>query len=76
MAPMEAIKAATSSAADLLGTSAKVGSVQAGKLADLVAVSGDPLAEPALLSHVSFVMKGGAVYRQNGAPTVIGSGGR
>ncbi|HMA48265.1 MAG TPA: amidohydrolase family protein [Magnetospirillaceae bacterium] len=70
MAPMEAIKAATSNAADLLGASASVGSVQEGKLADLVAVSGDPLKDPALLRHVSFVVKGGVVYRQNGAPTL------
>lgn len=72
MSPMEAIKAATSSAADLLGTSAKVGSVQEGKLADLVAVDGDPLAQPDLLRHVSFVMKGGVVYRAKGAPTLVG----
>jgi imidazolonepropionase-like amidohydrolase len=74
MSPMDAILAATRSAADLLGTSAKVGSVQAGKLADLVAVQGDPLADPSLLRHVSFVMKGGVVYRANGAPTVAGAG--
>ena len=71
MAPMDAIKAATSSAADLLGTGAKVGSVQAGKLADLVAVDGDPLASPGLLRQVSFVMKGGIVYRAKGAPTLV-----
>ena len=70
MSPMDAIKAATSSAADLLGTSASVGSVQEGKLADLVAVSGDPLKDPSLLRHVSFVMKGGVVYRQNDRPTL------
>ena len=75
MAPMDAIKAATSNAADLLGTSAQVGSVQAGKLADLVAVAGDPLKDPALLRHVSFVMKGGVVYRQNAEPTVAGMEG-
>jgi imidazolonepropionase-like amidohydrolase len=69
MSPMQAIRAATSSAADLLGTSAQEGSVQAGKLADLVAVDGDPLADPGLLRHVSFVMKGGLVYREGGKPT-------
>jgi imidazolonepropionase-like amidohydrolase len=71
--PDEAIKAATSRAADLLGTSASVGTVQAGKLADLVAVSGDPLKDPSLLRHVSFVMKGGEIYRRNDAPTLAGA---
>ena len=70
MSPMDAIKAATSNAADLLGSSASVGSVESGKLADLVAVSGDPLKDPTLLRHVSFVMKGGVAYRQNGGPTL------
>jgi len=74
MSPMAAIQAATSSAADLLGTSAQEGSVQAGKLADMVAVDGDPLADPTLLRHVSFVMKGGIIYRANGAPTLAGAG--
>ncbi len=72
MTPMDAIKAATSSAADLLGRSESVGSVQAGKLADLVAVNGDPLKDPSLLRHVSFVMKGGEIFRQNDAPTLVG----
>lgn len=72
MSPMEAIKAATSNAADLLGASASVGSVQAGKLADLVAVSGDPLKDPSLLRHISFVMKGGEIYRRNSEPTLAG----
>jgi imidazolonepropionase-like amidohydrolase len=71
LSPIEAIKAATSNAADLLGTSASVGSVQAGKLADLVAVSGDPLKDPSLLRRASFVMKGGVVYRQNGVPVSV-----
>jgi imidazolonepropionase-like amidohydrolase len=74
MSPLEAITAATSSAADLLGTSAHVGTVQAGKLADLVAVAGDPLKDPSLLRHVSFVMKGGVVYRRDDAPTLAGGG--
>jgi imidazolonepropionase-like amidohydrolase len=73
MSPMEAIIAATSSAAALLGTSDKVGSLQVGRLADLVAVSGDPLKTPELLDNVSFVMKGGVVYRRDGAPTISAS---
>jgi imidazolonepropionase-like amidohydrolase len=69
MKPIDAIFAATRNAADLLGTAERVGSVQADRLADLVAVDGDPLADPAVLGHASFVMKGGLVYRLNGQPT-------
>jgi imidazolonepropionase-like amidohydrolase len=69
MKPMDAIVAATRSAADLLGVSDRVGTVQAGKLADLVAVTGDPLAKPESLRHVGFVMKGGIVYRRDDRPT-------
>ena len=64
MTPMEAIQAATASAADLLGWSDRVGTIQAGRFADLVAVSGDPLAKIAELEHVRFVMKGGVVYKR------------
>lgn len=71
MAPMDAITAATRSAADLLGASDKIGSVQAGRYADLVAVAGNPLQTPALLGQVSFVMKGGRVVRRNGAATGV-----
>ena len=59
---MQAIQAGTMSAATLLGREAEVGSVEAGKLADLVAVDGDPLANIALLQRPSFVMKGGEVF--------------
>ncbi|HZO23393.1 MAG TPA: amidohydrolase family protein [Steroidobacteraceae bacterium] len=69
MKPMDALNAATRNAADLLGVSARVGSVQAGRLADMVAVADDPLSKPDTLQHVQFVMKGGIVYRQNGQPT-------
>ncbi len=68
MSPMEAIKAATSSAADLIGDSADIGSVQAGRYADLVAVSGDPLKDVTELERVKFVMKGGVVYKASGQP--------
>ena len=64
LTPMQAIQTATVSAADLLGWSDKVGSVQPGRFADLVAVSGDPLADIHELERVSFVMKGGVVYKQ------------
>jgi len=66
LTPMQAIQSATTSAADLLGWSDRVGSVTPGKYADLVAVDGDPLADIALLERVNFVMKGGVVYKSNG----------
>jgi imidazolonepropionase-like amidohydrolase len=63
MTPMQAIRTATTSAAELLGWSDKMGSVQAGKWADLVAVSGDPLKDVTELLRVKFVMKGGVVIK-------------
>jgi imidazolonepropionase-like amidohydrolase len=63
MPPMEAILTATRNAADLLGWSDRIGAVAPGLFADIIAVPGDPLADPTLLEHVSFVMKGGAVVR-------------
>ncbi len=70
MTPMQAIGAATREAAELIGAPDRIGSVQAGRFADLVAVAGDPLAQPALLGHADFVMKGGLVYRAGGVPAV------
>ncbi len=64
MTPMQAIQAATSSAADLLGHSDVVGSIKPGKYADVIAVSGDPLQDISTLEHVQFVMKDGKVYKQ------------
>src|SRR5215831_5462840 len=63
MTPAQAIRSATSSAADLLGRSKDVGTVEAGKYADLIAVSSDPLADVRALEKVGFVMKGGVVYK-------------
>jgi imidazolonepropionase-like amidohydrolase len=63
MTPMQAIRTATTSAAELLGWSDKMGTVEAGKWADLVAVSGDPLKDITELEHVKFVMKGGGVFK-------------
>ena len=63
MPAMEAIVSATVRAADLLGQSADLGSIEAGKFADIIAVPGDPLADPAEFGRVHFVMKGGEVYK-------------
>jgi len=63
MTPMQAIQAATSSAADLLGWKDRVGSVEPGKYGDLIAVAGDPLSDVRALEKVGFVMKGGEVVK-------------
>jgi len=63
MTPMQAIRTATTGAAELLGWSDKMGSIEAGKWADLVAVSGDPLKDITELQRVKFVMKGGSVFK-------------
>jgi imidazolonepropionase-like amidohydrolase len=63
MSPAQAIRAATSDAADLLGRSKDVGSIQPGKFADLIGVDGNPLTNIRTLEHVAFVMKGGVVVR-------------
>jgi imidazolonepropionase-like amidohydrolase len=65
MKPLDAIRASTTGAADLLGWSSQVGSVETGKYADLIAVDGDPLADVSVLSKVVFVMKGGQVVRND-----------
>jgi imidazolonepropionase-like amidohydrolase len=67
MTPMQAIQAATSSAADLLGHSKEVGSIKAGRYADIIAVAGDPLKDISLLENVQFVMKDGKIYRDFGS---------
>jgi imidazolonepropionase-like amidohydrolase len=70
---MDAVFSATRNAADLLGASDQVGSVQAGRYADLVATDGDPLKDPGEFERISFVMKGGVVYRAGGKPTAAGA---
>ena len=67
MTPMQAIQAATSNAADLLGHSTEIGSIKPGKFADLVAVSGDPVKDISVLENVEFVMKDGKGYKSAGA---------
>lgn len=63
MTPLQAIRAATTEASQLMGWQDRVGSVEAGKFADLVAVIGDPLADITELERVKFVMKGGHVFK-------------
>jgi imidazolonepropionase-like amidohydrolase len=65
MTPMQAIQAATSNAADLLGKSDLLGSLKPGKYADIIAISGDPLSDIRALEHVTFVMKEGHIYKQS-----------
>jgi len=64
MTPMQAIQAATSNAADLLGHSSELGSIKPGKYADIIAVTADPLTDIRALETVQFVMKDGKIYKQ------------
>jgi imidazolonepropionase-like amidohydrolase len=61
--PLKAIQAATVNAADLIGWSDRVGTLDPGKFADIVAVEGDPVADVSVLESVRFVMKGGQVVK-------------
>lgn len=63
ISPKDAIRAATVNAAALMGWEDRVGAIEAGKLADLIAVEGDPLADISVLMHVSFVMKDGKIVK-------------
>ncbi|MCH7573917.1 MAG: amidohydrolase family protein [Candidatus Marinimicrobia bacterium] len=63
MSPLEALRSATVNAADLLGIDDR-GTISAGKLADIVAVPGNPLKDITATERVSFVMKGGVVYKR------------
>ena len=67
LTPMDAIFAGTRNAAELIGAPQDIGSVQAGRYADIVAVDGDPLTDITVLQRVGFVMKGGDVLKRDGA---------
>src|SRR5205823_342339 len=64
MTPKQAIRSATVNGAELLKMQDQIGTVEAGKFADIVAVEGDPLADVSILQKIDFVMKGGKVYRR------------
>jgi imidazolonepropionase-like amidohydrolase len=65
MSPMAAIQAATINGADLIGWADQIGAIEPGKFADIIAVTSDPLEDIKQLEHVKFVMKGGAVVRND-----------
>jgi len=69
MSPIDALKSATASDAELLGIAQKVGTLEKGKLADVVAVPGDPAADITATERVSFVMKEGRIIRQGPSGT-------
>jgi imidazolonepropionase-like amidohydrolase len=71
MTPLAALQTATLNAADLMGWTAKTGSLEAGKWADVIAVQGDPLGDIKLLQHVPFVMKGGVIYKDEAQPAAV-----
>jgi imidazolonepropionase-like amidohydrolase len=64
LSPMQAIQAATSNASDLIGNT-RIGFIRPGSFADIIAVQSDPLKDIRVLENVSFVMKGGEVYKNN-----------
>jgi imidazolonepropionase-like amidohydrolase len=66
MTPMQAIRSATTTPAEMMGMQNDLGSITPGKYADLVAVKGDPLSDITLLQQIDFVMKGGEVVKGQG----------
>ncbi|HWR36755.1 MAG TPA: amidohydrolase family protein [Clostridia bacterium] len=64
MTPAQALRSATADAAELLGWQDQIGTLDAGKYADIIAVPGNPLDDITLLEKVQWVMKGGEVYRK------------
>src|SRR5215472_1502515 len=64
MTPAQALRAGTATSAELLGMKDSLGTIEAGKLADIVAVPGDPLSDVSVMEKVDFVMKGGAVVKR------------
>ncbi len=71
MSPLAALRTATLNAADLMGWTDRAGALDAGKWADVIAVKGDPLQDVRTLQHVSFVMKGGVIYKDEPQPSLV-----
>ena len=65
MKPIDSLKAGTSADAELLGLADKIGTLEPGKLADMVAVPGDPVENIRATEHVFFVMKEGVIYKND-----------
>ena len=63
MSPLAAIQTGTINAADLMSWTDKIGTLEPGKWADIIAIDGDPLKDVKILQHVNFVMKSGVVYK-------------
>jgi len=76
MSPIDAIRMATTNAADLMAWSDRVGRLAPGRYADLIAVAGDPLADVSELERVRWVMKGGVVYKDDGVSASAGGRAR
>src|SRR4029077_3384322 len=71
LTPAQDIRAATSNAADLIGRAKDVGTLEAGRFADVIAVTADPLQDVRALENVGFVMKGGVVARDQITPSAV-----
>lgn len=71
MTPLAAIQSGTLNGADLMGWSDRVGSLDKGKWADVIAVEGDPLQDITVLQHVPFVMKSGVIYKDEAQPSAV-----
>jgi imidazolonepropionase-like amidohydrolase len=71
MKPVAALRSATSEGSKLLGVDDRLGSIEPGKLADLVAVRGDPTRDIKQMKTVFFVMKGGVIYRRDASAPVV-----
>ena len=68
MTPLQVLQAATMNGAELIGMAKEIGTIEAGKYADIIAVKGDPLRDISAMEQVAFVMKGGAVIKRGASP--------